>query len=243
MSYVLILGARSDIAKALAHIYAKNGHNLYLAAKNAVGLEPFSADLQTLYQVKVNLIEFDALEFSSHQKIYESLNIKPVGAICAVGYLGDQIKAEHKFDEAKKIINTNFTGCMSMLNIIASDFEQKKHGFIIAISSVAGDRGRKTNYMYGSAKAALSTYLSGLRNRLYDSNVQVLTVKPGFVATKMTKGMDLPERLLATPGKVANDIYIAQKKGKNVIYTKNIWFFIMTIIKLLPERYFKKMNL
>lgn len=243
MSYVLILGARSDIAKALAHIYAKNGYNLYLAAKNVLGLEPFSADLQNRYQVKANLVEFDALEFASHQKIYESLNIKPVGVICAVGYLGDQVKAEREFDEAKKIISTNFTGCMSMLNIIANDFEQKKHGFIIAISSVAGDRGRKTNYMYGSAKAALSTYLSGLRNRLYDSNVQVLTVKPGFVVTKMTKGMDLPKKLLAKPDEVANEIYIAQKKGKNVIYNKNIWFFIMTIIKLFPERFFKKMNL
>jgi short-subunit dehydrogenase len=111
------------------------------------------------------------------------------------------------------------------------------------VSSVAGDRGRKANYIYGSAKAAFSTYLSGLRNRLYENNVQVLTVKPGFVPTKMTEGLDLPPNLTAQPEDVASDIYKAQNKGKNILYTKSIWRLVMLIIKHIPEFIFKKMSI
>ena len=166
-----------------------------------------------------------------------------MGVISAVGYLGDQDKAQSDFSEAKKIIDTNYTGVVSLLNIIADDFEKRRNGFIVGISSVAGDRGRKSNYIYGSAKSALTTYLSGLRNRLYDANVQVLTVKPGFVATKMTKGLDLPEKLTALPEEVAEDIYNAQQKGKNVLYTKWIWRWVMLVIKAIPEWKFKGMSI
>jgi len=114
---------------------------------------------------------------------------------------------------------------------------------MVGISSVAGDRGRKSNYIYGSAKAALTAYLSGLRNRLYDAQVQVLTVKPGFVATKMTENMDLPEKLTAQPEEVAEDIYRAQQKGKNVLYTKWIWGWVMMVIKMIPEWKFKGMSI
>jgi short-subunit dehydrogenase len=113
----------------------------------------------------------------------------------------------------------------------------------VGISSVAGDRGRKSNYIYGSAKAALTTYLSGLRNRLYDAQVHVMTVKPGFVATAMTKDLDLPEKLTAQPEEVAQDIYSAQQKNKNVIYTKWFWKYIMMIIRIIPEWKFKGMSL
>jgi len=126
---------------------------------------------------------------------------------------------------------------------VYNDFEKRKSGFIIGISSVAGDRGRKSNYIYGSAKAALTAYLSGLRNRLYVANVHVLTVKPGFVATKMTEGMDLPEKLTAQPEAVAEDIYRAQQKNKNVLYTKWIWRWVMLIIKVIPEWKFKRMSI
>jgi len=163
--------------------------------------------------------------------------------ISAVGYLGEQDRAQSDFREAKKIIDTNYAGVVSLLNIIANDFEKRKNGFIVGISSVAGDRGRKSNYIYGSAKAALTTYLSGLRNRLYDANVQVLTVKPGFVATKMTEGMALPEKLTAQPEEVAEDIYKAQQKGRNVLYTKWMWRWVMLIIKSIPEFLFKKKNI
>jgi len=243
MSYLLILGAKSDIAKAVAKEYAQNGYDLYLAARNVDELEPFSNDIKIRYEKEAKRVTFDALDFESHQSFYESLDPKPLGVISAIGYLGVQEKAQNDFKEAQKIIETNYTGCVSILNIIANDYEQHKKGFIIGISSVAGDRGRKSNYIYGSAKAAFSAYLSGLRNRLNDANVQVLTVKPGFVNTQMTKGMDLPEKLTAQPEEVAQDIYTDQQKGKDVIYTKWKWKWVMMIIKLIPEFIFKKMSI
>ena len=243
MSYVLILGANSDIAQALAQEYAKNGYDLYLALRDAKRLGILKKDLEIRHNIVVQKLELDVCQFDSHTAFYENLNPKPAGVICAVGYLGDQEKAQVDFPESKKIIDTNFTGCVSMLNVIANDFEKQGHGFIIGISSVAGDRGRKSNYIYGSAKAALTAYLSGLRNRLYDAGVQVLTVKPGFVDTRMTRGMDLPEKLMAQPEDVAIAIFKATKEGKNIIYCKGIWRYIMWIIRMIPEFQFKKMSI
>ena len=243
MSFVLIIGAKSDIAKAVARKYAENGYNLYLALRQASELEPFANDVKIRTERNIKCIELDILNYTSHELFYHSLQEKPLGVIIAVGYLGDQEKAQDNFSEAQKIIDTNYTGVVSLLNIIADDFEQRNSGFIVGISSVAGDRGKKSNYLYGSAKAALTAYLSGLRNRLYDANVHVLTVKPGFVATKMTEGMDLPEKLTAQPEEVAEDIYKAQQKGINVLYTKWIWKYIMLIITNIPENLFKKSSL
>jgi decaprenylphospho-beta-D-erythro-pentofuranosid-2-ulose 2-reductase len=243
MSYVLIIGAKSDIAKAIAREYASHGYDLYLAARNVSELETFANDIKIRFERNVKSIELDILNYVSHNDFYNSLEEKPLGVISAVGYLGEQNQAQNDFSETQKIIDTNYTGIVNLINIIANDFEQRKNGFIVVISSVAGDRGRKSNYIYGSAKAALTAYLSGLRNRLYDSNVHVLTVKPGFVATKMTEGMDLPEKLTAKPEDVAKDVYKAQQNGNNVLYTKWIWKWIMLIIRNIPEFQFKKMNL
>ncbi len=243
MSYVLIIGAKSDIAKATAREYAKNGYDLYLAARNSEELEEFAKDVITRTQRTVQLLELDILDYKSHQAFYDNLDEKPLGIISAVGYLGDQEKAQSDFSEAQQIMDTNYTGVVSLFNIIADDFEKRRSGFMVGISSVAGDRGRKSNYIYGSAKAALTAYLSGLRNRLYDAQVSVLTVKPGFVATKMTEDMDLPEKLTAQPEEVAEDIYKAQQKGKNVLYTKWMWKWVMLIIRNIPEFQFKKMSI
>ena len=243
MSYVLIVGAKSDIAKATSREYAKHGYDLYLAARNVEELTGFAKDIITRTQRDVQLVELDILDFEGHQVFYDNLKEKPLGVISAVGYLGDQGKAQSDFSETKRIIDTNYTGVVSLYNIIAKDFEKRRSGFIVGISSVAGDRGRKSNYIYGSAKAALTTYLSGLRNRLYESQVHVLTVKPGFVATKMTEDMDLPEKLTAQPDEVAQDIFKAQQKGKDVLYTKWIWKYVMMIIKMIPEWKFKGMSI
>jgi decaprenylphospho-beta-D-erythro-pentofuranosid-2-ulose 2-reductase len=243
MSYVLIIGAKSDIAKAVARKYAEQGYDIYLAARQANQLSAFANDLHIRTQRQVISIELDILNFASHQSFYDALKEKPDGVISAIGYLGNQTNGQSNFKETQKIIDSNYTGLVSLFNVITNDFEQRKSGFIIGISSVAGDRGRKSNYLYGSAKAAFTTYLSGLRNRLYPSGVHVMTVKPGFVATKMTEGMELPKKLTAQPEQVAQDIYKAQQKGKDVLYTKWLWFWIMTIIKLIPEWQFKKMNL
>ena len=243
MSYVLIIGARSDIAKATAREYAKQGYDLYLGARNSDTLEEFANDIRVRTKQQVKTVDLDILDYASHQEFYDNFDEKPLGVICAVGYLGEQYTSQTNFDEAQQIINTNFTGVVSLLNIIANDFEIRKSGFIVAISSVAGDRGRKSNYTYGSAKAALTTYLSGLRNRLYDAHVHVMTVKPGFVATKMTKDMDLPKKLTAQPEDVATAIYRAQQKNKNILYTKWIWRWIMMIIRSIPEWKFKVMSI
>ena len=243
MSYVLIIGAKSDIAKAVARKYAEQGYDLFLAARQASDLEDFANDINIRTERKVQCVELDILDYASHEGFYNGLVEKPLGVISAVGYLGEQDKAQSDVNEAQKIIDTNYTGIVSLLNIIADDFEKRQNGFIVGISSVAGDRGRKSNYLYGSAKAALTAYLSGLRNRLYDANVHVLTVKPGFVNTQMTAGMDLPAKLTAQPEQVANDIYQAQQKGKNVLYTKWIWQWIMLIIRCIPEWKFKGMRI
>ena len=243
MSYVLIIGAKSDIAKAVARKYAEQGYDLFLAARQASEFEDFANDINIRTERKVQCVELDILDYASHEGFYNGLVEKPLGVISAVGYLGEQDKAQSDFNKAKKIIDTNYTGIVSLFNVIADDLEQRKEGFMVGISSVAGDRGRKSNYIYGSAKAALSIYLSGLRNRLYESKVHVLTVKPGFVATKMTEAMDLPKKLTAQPEEVANAIYKAQQKKQNVLYTKWIWKWIMLIIKSIPEWKFKGMSI
>ncbi len=243
MDFVLIIGGNSDIAKSIAKEYIKNGYGIYLAGRDTNALSLFADELRILSTNNVKVKKLDILDFSTHKNFYSSLDIKPVGVISAIGYLGNQDIANHDLDETEKIINTNFTGIVSLLNIISKDFELRKFGFIVGISSVAGERGRKSNYIYGSAKGALSLYLSGLRNRLYSSNIHVMTVKPGFVNTKMTKDMELPKVLVSEPNRLAKDIFKAQQKGKNILYSKFIWRVLMAMILLLPESLFKKINI
>lgn len=188
-------------------------------------------------------LKFDALDFESHQKFWNDISEKPSAVACVFGYLGDQKVSERDWSEAKKTIDTNFAGAVSILNIVANYYESQKNGVIIGISSVAGDRGRMSNYIYGSAKAGFSAYLSGLRSRLSKSGVKVLTVKPGFVATKMTENLNLPGLLTAQPEKVAEDIFRAYKTGKPVVYTRWFWRWIMLLIIHIPERMFQKLRI
>ena len=243
MTQVLILGATSDIAIALAHRFAQAGCNITLAARACERLAETVTDLEIRHNIKAKTVEFDALNYAGHTDFYDGLATKPDVAICVFGYLGDQKVAQANFAEAEKIIDSNYTGAVSILNIIANDFEQRRAGTIIGISSVAGDRGRQSNYVYGSAKAAFTAYLSGLRNRLAKAGVHVITVKPGFVRTKMTAGMPLPAPVTAKPERVASDVFNAFAKQRNQVYTLWMWQFIMLIIRHIPEGIFKKMNL
>ncbi len=243
MSYVLIIGAKSDIAKEVARTYAKNGYNLYLAARDISALEDLAVDIRVRSNVEVKLKELDVTDYDTHNEFYKFLEQRPLGVVVVSGYMVEQNKAQKDWKESLNTINVNYTGVVSLLNIVANDFEKQRVGFIVGVSSVAGDRGRKANYIYGSAKAAFSAYLGGLRNRLNESGVQVLTVKPGFVNTAMTKGMDLPEKLTAQPNEVAEDIFKAQQSGKNILYTKWIWRYVMLVIKHIPEFIFKKMSI
>ena len=244
MKLVLILGAKSDMAKATAEFYAKNGWDLNLAGRNIITeLSTFRDRLKDDYGCEINLYDLDILDFKSHTEFFKSFQQKPDGVICFIGLLGDQQKSEMDFNETKTVIDSNFTGIVSLLNIFANYFEEKEDGFIVAVSSVAGDRGRKRNYTYGSAKAALTTYLSGLRNRLSPKNVHVMTVIPGFVETKMTKNLDLPGLITVSPGYVAKKIYKMHQKRVDEFYVPGYWYFIMTFIKLIPEKMFKKLNI
>lgn len=243
MKNILILGANSDIAVALAHIYAARKYNIMLASRGVSQLQTLQNDLIIRHGAGVFVQEFDANDFSSHKSFYNNLPHKPDITICVFGYLGDQEMAQSNWEEAKKIIDANYTGAISILNIVAQHYNLSKTGTIVGVSSVAGDRGRQSNYIYGSAKAGFSAYLSGLRNRLFKSNVHVLTVKPGFVNTKMTEGLNLPKPLTAQPIQVAKAIIKGIEKRKNVIYVLGIWSLIMLIIKLTPEFIFKKLKL
>ena len=158
MSYILIIGAKSDIAKEVARVYAKNGYNLYLASRQSEDLKDLANDIKIRSNVEVVLKEFDIAKFETHSDFYNSLEPKPFGVIVAAGYMAEQKECENDFTKTLNTINVNFTGAVSILNIIANDMEKNKNGFIVGVSSVAGDRGRKANYIYGSSKAAFSAY-------------------------------------------------------------------------------------
>ena len=143
----------------------------------------------------------------------------------------------------ERMINSNYTGAVSILNIVARYYQSQKQGCIAGISSVAGERGRQSKLIYGSTKAALTAYLDGLRNKLFKDNVHVVTVKPGFVFTRMTETLNLPKPLTAQPEEVGKAVYQAVQKKKNIIYVRWMWRWIMLIIKCIPEFQFKKMKL
>ena len=162
--------------------------------------------------------------------------------LCSVGFLGDHIDGQNSFEKSSLIIRTNFEGPALLMGEFANHFEKRKSGTILGISSVAGERGRSSNYIYGSSKAGFTQYLSGLRNRLFNSNVLVTTILPGFVNTKMTKDLKLNKYLTAEPIEVANVIYNAVLKKKEIVYIRPIWKYIMLVIKIIPEFVFKKIK-
>ena len=243
MPKLFVLAATSDIGRALCHQFAKNGFDLVLSSRDLSQVQKDANDYQLRYQVNTEVLILDVTDYWSHQKILKPYVDSCDGMISVAGYLGSQELAQSDWEECQQIIDVNFTGCVSVINLFAQAFEQKKEGFIIGISSVAGERGRQSNFFYGSAKAAFSTYLSGLRNRLAHSNVHVLTVKPGFVRTKMTEDKPLPAPLTAQPEQVAKDVFKAYMKKKNTVYTLWMWRYIMLIIKKIPESIFKKLKM
>jgi len=245
MSKILILGASSDIAQAICYDYAKKGKDLILTGRTTEELSSLKSDLEIKYSISVSLYSFDGLLYEQHPVFFQNcINEHEIeGVILAYGYLGDQQKGQKSFQEARKIIETNYVSAVSILELFASYFEKKKQGFICGISSVAGDRGRQSNYLYGSSKGAFSLYLQGLRNRLTPFNVSVITVKPGFVKTKMTEGIINDSFLVASPSHVSKDVLSAISRSSSILYTKKIWRYIMFIIRLIPEFIFKKLKL
>lgn len=240
---VLILGARSDIGLATAHAFAARGHPIQLAARRSKTLAPERDDLQVRHGVPVTLHEFDVLATDSHETFIDALPQLPGIVVSAVGLLGVQQRCERDPAEAILVMRTNYEGPAIMLGHFANRFAERGWGTIVGISSVAGERGRASNYVYGSAKAGFTAWLSGLRNRLAGQGIHVVTVLPGFVATRMTEGMDLPARLTAQPKEVGQAIVRAVEKKKDVIYVRPVWRLIMGIIRVIPERWFKGMKI
>ncbi len=239
---VLIVGARSDIGQALARAYAAEGADLILAARQAQLLDPLRSDLELRHQVRVELVEYDLLA-ADPEDLVARLPTLPHTAVMVAGLLGIQEESAAQPEIADVVIRTNFAAPARLLLALASKMRIRGSGTIIGISSVAGDRGRGSNYIYGASKAGLTAFLSGLRNSLWKTGVQVLTVKPGFVRTRMTEQLKLPAHLTAGPDEVARAILRAQMAGKNVIYVPAVWRAIMMIIRLLPEPIFKRTRL
>lgn len=240
---VLILGATSDMARAVARAFAARGCAIQLAAREPAALEGDRADLETRYGVAVSLHAFDALDVAGHAAFVTGLPELPQVAISAVGLMGEQAENAADMTRAAEVMRANFEGPATILGALANAMEARGSGTLVGISSVAGERGRASNYVYGSAKAGFTAYLSGLRNRLADKGVHVVTVLPGFVATKMTEGMDLPARLVAQPEEVAQAIVAAVERGQEVIYVRRIWRLIMAVIRAIPETIFKKTSI
>jgi len=239
---VLILGAASDIGRAVARVFASNGHPLILAARRIERLAGDVADLRLRYGIEVHTREFDALDIEEHRAFVETLPVPPVVAVCVVGLMDDEEACRNDAARAVAVMRANYEGPALILAELARSFEARGRGCLIGVSSVAGERGRGRNYVYGSAKAGLTAFLSGLRNRLASGSVRVVTVKPGFVDTRMTEGMNLPPLLTASPEEAAKAIYAAFVSGRCVVYVRPVWRLIMTVIRLIPEGVFKRLN-
>lgn len=241
MDTVLILGATSDIGIAIARKFAAAGYNIQLAARKPEQLDAVKSDIEIRSKVSCSVHAFDALNYRSHASFFDG--IKPDVTITVFGTMYEEEDAFNEWSLAEDMVNTNYTGAVSILNIAAKHYIAQKKGAIIGISSVAGDRGRASKLIYGSSKAAFTAYLAGLRNKCFKDKVHVMTVKPGFVYTRMTENLKLPAPLTSTPEEVATIVYKGFKAGKNTIYVKWFWRYIMLIIKNIPEFQFKKMKL
>ncbi len=241
-SPVLILGARSDIGRALALAYAARGCPVLLGARRAAGLEADCADVALRSGSAARAVEFD-VNAADPDAFFRGLPETPGTVIMVVGLLGDHDRSLAEDDAAALVMDSNYNGPCRYLLAAARAIAGKEGATIIGISSVAGDRGRGSNFVYGSAKAGFTAFLSGLRNSLATKGIHVLTVKPGFVDTQMTANMDLPKALTAQPQAVARAVLRAHEKKANVIYVKPVWRLIMLIIRSIPEFVFKKLKL
>ncbi|MEJ2361883.1 MAG: SDR family oxidoreductase [Gammaproteobacteria bacterium] len=245
MKRVLILGASSAIAEHTARLFAQRGDRLLLVARNTQRLKTISDDLRVRGALDCDYRVADLSDTSTHDTLLNEASTQLGGldiVLIAYGTLGEQKACEQDFNAALKELQTNCLSVLSLLTLLANQMEQQGSGTLAVISSVAGDRGRQSNYVYGTAKGAISIFLQGLRNRLSKSRVQVLTIKPGFVDSPMTRDFD-KGLLWVKPAVIAQGIYRAIDKQKDVVYLPFFWRYIMFIIKLIPEKIFKRLSL
>lgn len=244
MKKVLVLGATSAIAQHVIRLLAARGASLFLAGRNPERLEAVRQDATTR-GARAESLALDLDDVSRHEALVEQAAAALGGldgVVLAHGVLGDQAECERSYAAAAKVLTTNFLSAASLLTVVANRFEARRAGTIVVISSVAGDRGRQSNYVYGASKAALSAFLQGMRNRLFRSGVRVVTVKPGFVDTPMTAGVK-KNALFASPERVARGILRAVDRGADEVYLPGFWRLIMLVIRSVPERIFKRLRL
>jgi decaprenylphospho-beta-D-erythro-pentofuranosid-2-ulose 2-reductase len=241
----LIVGANSAIAEETARLLATRGDQFYLLGRSAERLKTLADDLKIRGAANVGFAVFDANDFPEHELAIAAAVAAMDGidiALIAHGTLGDQKASERDVALTLRELNTNAISVISLLTLLANYFEARRQGTIAVIGSVAGDRGRQSNYVYGTAKAAVSVFLQGLRNRLFAVGVSVVTIKPGFVDTPMTR--DFKKGLLwASPRKIASGIVQAIDKRASIVYLPGFWRYLMLIIRLVPESIFRRLKL
>ena len=246
MTRVLIIGATSGIASACARSWAEQGDHLYLAARNGERLNTAAQDLRargaaSVASYTVDVRDRQALEAALDECFDTTAAVDIV--LVAHGTLPCQSNCEQNTDQALAEFDNNATATIGLLTLVANRLEAQGSGQLVYISSVAGDRGRPSNYLYGSAKAAVNVFCEGLRGRLFHSGVGVLVVKPGFVTTAMTRDLDLPAALTVEPEVVARDILKAIGRRRHNLYTPWFWRWVMLLIRLLPTSLYKRLKL
>ena len=242
---VLVVGGSSDIGRATALRYALAGWRVWIGARDVATAQRNANDIKTRTSIEPAVYQLDVLQTDKLADFVTALPALPDTVISMIGELGDQHRAEDDLAHAAMIMRSNFEAPSLLLGLFAQAFEKRGGGTIVGVSSVAGDRGRASNYIYGAAKAGFSQFLSGLRNRMaLAGQVRVVTVKPGFVRTRMTAHMKLPAALTVTPDRVAVDIFrAAEERPRDVIYVGRRFWLVMTIICLIPEAVFKKLKI
>ena len=243
MTRAVIIGATSAIAQATARLWAARGDHLLVAARNSERLATVAVDLLARGAAQVEQVVFEACSETDYAAFVQEIWGQGVDVLLlAHGSLPEQVSVQDDVEASRHEFETNALSSMSLLAAFAPRFEQQGSGQMVVISSVAGDRGRRSNYVYGSAKAALSAYCQGLRSRLAAGGVRVLTVKPGLVDSPMTA--QLSKGLLwAKPEQIAQGIVRAMERGSEVVYLPWFWGYIMLLLKLIPERIFKRLPL
>ena len=242
---VLILGATSRIAQSIAAEHAKDGDSILLAARDRDEVKTIASDIQVRHSTRVLIGDFEATDFDSHAGFIADA-VEALGSIdtayVVFGAMGEQKESQQDFSAARAVLDVNFTAAVSVSEPLAAYMEERCEGTIIGISSVAGDRGRQSNYFYGAAKGGYSLYLQGLRGRLAKSGVHVMTAKLGFIDTPMTYGLKTKIPIASTEA-TAKALKKAAAKGKNTLYYPWFWRFVMLLIKAIPERTFKKLKI
>lgn len=240
---VLIVGATSAIASETAKQFAREGAHLFLTGRNSDRLAAVADDLRVRGAARVETATLDVADLAGHGRVIDSA-VASLGeidvAMVAHGTLPNQERCQEQVEETVEALHVNFTATVALLTLLANRLESQRHGCLAVIGSVAGNRGRRTNYVYGAAKGGVEIFLQGLRGRLYQSNVTVLTIKPGLVDTPMTAGLR-KNALFADAGRVGRSIHRAIVRGKEVVYVPWFWRPIMGVLTSLPERVFRRL--